>query len=84
MPTAICACVDMAAVMTEARLAQLRRDGCGTGRDEGYKAWIRIRRKLSSPVSNLHSMTNPMYRRSLNLLSGLEFSAANIALWLVS
>ena len=82
MPTAICACVDMAAVMTEARLAQLRRDGCGTGRDEGYKAWIRIRRKLSSPVSNLHSMTNPMYRRSLNLLSGLEFSAANVALWL--
>jgi len=72
----------MAALMTEARLAQLCRDGYGMGRDEAYKSWIRIRRKLSSPVSNLHSMTNPLYRRSLQLLSGLEFSAANVALWL--
>lgn len=72
----------MATVMTEVRLAQLRRDQCGMGRDEGYKSWIRVRRKLSSPVSNQHAMINPLYQRSLQLLSGLEFSAANVALWL--
>jgi hypothetical protein len=63
----------MATVMTEVRLAQLRRDQCGMGRDEGYKSWIRVRRKLSSPVSNQHAMINPLYLRSFQLLSGLEF-----------
>lgn len=68
--------------MTEAKVKRLLAAGYGSGRDENYQAWIRIRRKLSSPVSNLHCMTSPVYTRSLNLLSGLEHAAANVALWL--
>ncbi len=68
--------------MTQGKLAHLLAAGYGSGRDEGYRAWIRVRRKLSSPVSNLHCMTSPVYARALNLLSGLEHAAANVALWL--
>ena len=68
--------------MTETKLASMIADGYGRGRGEGFMPWIRIRRKLSSPVSNLQSMANPMYGRALQLLSGLESDAANVALWL--
>ena len=72
----------MAAVMTLDALSKLIRLGVGFGRDEAYKAWIRIRRRVSSPVSNLYSLPNPLHARPLQLLSGLEFQTANVALWL--
>lgn len=50
----------MAGVMTLVRLNKMMSEGCGMGRDEDYKAWIRIRRKLSSPVSNLYSLPSPL------------------------
>jgi hypothetical protein len=68
--------------MTVERLAKAISQGYGSGRYEDYKSWIRIRRKLSSPVSNLHAMRVPMYDRSLQLLSGLEHKASNVLLWL--
>ena len=68
--------------MTLPRLNKLMSDGLGMGRDEHYQSWIRIRRRLSSPVSNLHALPTPAYARPLQLLSGLEFAAANVALWL--
>ena len=74
--------VAMSGVMTMSRLNKLMSNGYGMGRDEQYKSWIRIRRKQSSPVSNLHSMPSPLYKRPLQLLSGLEFAAAHVALWL--
>lgn len=70
-------------ITTTEKLASMVAHGLGSGRCEGYQPWIRIRRKLSSPVSNLQSMVIPMYRhRSLQLLSGLESDAANVAMWL--
>lgn len=69
-------------VMTEKKLAKAIEAGCGSGRDERYQSWIRVRRNLHSPVSNLHALCVPMYDRPLQLLSGLEFAAANVALWL--
>lgn len=72
----------MAGVMTEKKLAKAIAAGYGSGRDERYQSWIRIRRNLHSPVSNLHSLCVPLYDRPLQLLSGLEFGAANVALWL--
>jgi len=72
----------MAAAMTQEKLGRLVRDGLGRGRDDDYKSWIRIRRRVSSPVSNLYSLPNPLHARPLQLLSGLEFQAANVALWL--
>lgn len=72
----------MAGVMTEKKLAKAIAAGCGSGRDERYQSWIRVRRNLHSPVSNLHSLCVPLYDRPLQLLSGLEFAAANVALWL--
>lgn len=71
----------MASVMTQEKLAALLRRGVGCGRDDDYKPWIRVRRRLSSPVSNLYSLPNPLHARALQLLSGLEFQAANVALW---
>lgn len=68
--------------MTHSKLSQLLSSGCGQGRDDLYQPWIRVRRKLSSPVSNLFSLPNPLHARALQLLSGLELQAANVALWL--
>lgn len=68
--------------ITAAKLDAAVRSGAGHGRGDNYKPWIRIRRKLSSPYSNLHSTHVPNYTRSLQLLSGLEFAAANVAVWL--
>lgn len=72
----------MHGLVTQSKLDAWMSQGYGSGRDEDYKSWIRVRRRLSSPVSNLHRMTSPMYARPLHLLSGLEFAAANVALWL--
>lgn len=72
----------MQGLMTQSRLDALIAEGYGSGRDENYKSWIRVRRRLSSPVSNLHRLTSPKYVRPLHLLSGLEFGAVNVALWL--
>jgi hypothetical protein len=69
--------------MTLDRLDLLIRNGYGQGRNQFYEPWIRIRRRLSSPVSNLVALSTPLYaRRSLHLLSGLEDRAAQLALWL--
>jgi hypothetical protein len=72
----------MSKAMTLAKLAHAIALGGGTGRHGSYKSWIRIRRKLSSPVSNLHALRVPQFTRALNLLSGLEHSTANVLLWL--
>ena len=72
----------MTGVMTLAKLNKMKGEGCGMGRDEDYKPWIRIRRKQSSPVSNLYGLPSPLYSRPLQLLSGVEFAAANVAIWL--
>lgn len=72
----------MSVVMTAEKLSNLIRLGLGSGRDDYYKSWIRIRRRVSSPISNLYSLANPLHTRPLQLLSGLEFQAANTALWL--
>lgn len=74
--------ISMAGVMTEKKLAKAIAAGLGAGRDERYQSWIRIRRNLHSPVSNLYSLGVPLYERQLQLLSGLEYGAANVALWL--
>ena len=36
----------MSRAMTQGKLARLLAAGYGAGRDEGYQAWIRVRRKL--------------------------------------
>ena len=72
----------MKGVMTQRRMAESIAAGLGTGRGEQYKSWIRVRRQHSSPVSNLYSLHVPLYARALQLLSGLEFAAANVAIWL--
>lgn len=69
--------------MERNRLTELINDGYGQGRNDGYCPWIRIRRRLISPVSNLVVLSTPLYDwRSLHLLSGDEDRAANLALWL--
>ncbi len=72
----------MHGLITQTKLSQHIKAGYGLGRDERYRSWIRIRRKLSSPVSNLHSLCVPTHERALQLLSGLEYSAATVACWL--
>lgn len=70
-------------VMTLRRLHAGIEAGWGQGRDERYQPWIRVRRKLSSPVSNLYVLHIPLYaERSVHLLSMLERIAAQVALWL--
>lgn len=69
-------------VMTEKKLAAAMAKGYGRGRGDQYRPWIRIRRKLSSPYSNQHCLHVPTYSRALHLLSGLEFAAGNVAVWL--
>jgi hypothetical protein len=74
----------MTSVMTAQRLLDMMAVGLGQGRDDGYRSWIRVRRRTSARLSNLHSMNTPLYdNRSLQLLSGLEFDAAQIVLWLL-
>ena len=68
--------------MTLAHIARAINEGCGSGHDERYKPWIRVRRRLSSPVSNLYVECLPLYRRGLHLLSRLELDAAQLACWL--
>jgi hypothetical protein len=68
--------------MTTEKLARAISSGAGAGRHEAYRSWIRIRRRLSSPVSNLQALRVPQYRRALQLLSGLEHSTADALLWL--
>lgn len=69
-------------VVTVTRIQRAVKAGWGQGRDESYHPWIRIRRNISSPVSNLYVLCNPLYRhRAFHLLSGIEFAAANFALW---
>jgi hypothetical protein len=65
------------------RLNDLIRDGYGQGRNSDYCPWIRIRRRLTSRLSNLILLSTPLYEsRPLHLLSGYEDRAANLALWL--
>jgi hypothetical protein len=72
----------MSALMTREKLARSICEGYGAGRHDAYRSWIRIRRKLSSPVSNLQALRVPQYTRALQLLSGLEHNAADVLLWL--
>lgn len=69
-------------VMTLDRLHRAIAEGYGQGFGENYWPWIRVRRMTKGAVSNLNVFANPLYARSLHLLSGLEASAAIVALWL--
>jgi hypothetical protein len=71
----------MSRIMTEQKLAKAIFEGYGTGPGETYRSWIRVRRRHSSPVSNLRSLHVPACARALQLLFGLEFAAANVAIW---
>lgn len=69
-------------VMTPAKLASLIKQGLGNSRDASYIPWIRVRRRLTSKVSNLFVIPSVLYeRRGLHLLSGLEHRAALLAQW---
>ncbi|MBL8352241.1 MAG: Tn7 transposase TnsA N-terminal domain-containing protein [Burkholderiaceae bacterium] len=69
-------------VMTLSRLHRAIAEGCGQGFGESYWPWIRVRRMTKGAVSNLNVFANPLYARSMHLLSGLEVSATIVALWL--
>lgn len=70
-------------VMTLTKLASLIKLGLGKGRDADYAPWIRVRRRLTSKVSNLFVVPSVLYEaRGLHLLSGLEHRAALVAQWL--
>ena len=70
-------------VMTLNRLHALIAAGYGQGFGESYLAWMRIRRRLTSRVSNLVVLANPLYAtRHLNMLSRLEGTGSTIAMWL--
>lgn len=69
-------------VITKAILALAREDGHGSGLGETYMPWIRIRRRLSSPVSNLMLLPTPVHARPLHLLARTESAAALVAAWL--
>lgn len=65
------------------RLYDMIDAGVGGSVGENYCAWIRIRRRLSSPVSTLHVEHTPLYsHRSLHLLSDEEDRMARIFVWL--
>lgn len=69
--------------MTEERIVALIEQNFGQGRNEGYKAWIRVTRRLSSPVSNLLSVNVPIHKRQLNALAfSTEYIAMLVASWL--
>ncbi|SCK32749.1 TnsA endonuclease N terminal [Variovorax sp. HW608] len=70
-------------VMTKKRLFALIDGGVGCGIGESYCSWIRVRRRLSSPISTIFVSHTPLYRyRSLHLLSTGEERASRIATWL--
>ena len=70
-------------VMTLDRLHALIAAGYGQGHGETYLAWMRVRRRLTSRVSNLVVLANPLYAtRPFHLLSRLEAKGAIVALWL--
>lgn len=70
-------------VMTVRKLQKFAVEGRGSGDGESYRPWIRIRRNVSSPVSNLYVLTVLLYlSRGLHLLSGVEHAAALVMLWL--
>lgn len=68
--------------MTLESLARLRAEGFGAGRREQYNPWIRVRRALSSPVSNQQVLRAPFIPRHLHLLSRLEGQFALLAAYL--
>jgi len=68
--------------MTLGTLARLRAEGFGAGRREHYNPWIRVRRALSSPVSNQQVLRPPFIPRHLHLLSRLEGQFALLATYL--
>lgn len=68
--------------ITEAVLALAKEDGHGSGTGDDYMPWIRIRRRLSSPVSNLMLLPTPIQARPLHLLARTESATALVAAWL--
>jgi len=72
------------AVMTYPRLHALIQQGFGQGRGDGYKPWIRVTKRNSSPHSNLYVLRIATQLRGLHLLAGTEFRAAHLAAWLGS
>lgn len=69
-------------VMTASKLAAAIEAGHGQGRNEEYWPWLRVRRRLSSPVSNLLVVPTPVHKRPLHLLARTEFAAALVGCWL--
>jgi hypothetical protein len=69
--------------MTQTKLTALVRQGLGQGREAAYVPWIRVRRRLTSRLSNLFAVPSVLYaKRGIHLLSGLEHHAALLAQYL--
>ncbi|MGJ7571090.1 hypothetical protein ACSFBX_11195 [Variovorax sp. RB2P76] len=68
--------------MTDRRLQQLCDAGVGSGVHESYQSWIRVRRHLRAPVSNITAFPSLLYERHHHFLSDIEVSAYRVALWL--
>lgn len=69
-------------VMTDRRLRQLCDAGVGSGVHESYQSWIRVRRHLRAPVSNITAFPSLLYERHHHFLSDIEVKAYRVALWL--
>jgi hypothetical protein len=69
-------------VMSVERMADLIQDRFGQGRDEAYRPWIRVTRKVSSPISHVNVFASPIHQRGIHLLSKLERTACYVACWL--
>ncbi|WP_462389800.1 hypothetical protein [Acidovorax sp. Q11] len=64
---------------TMRKLSQVHRalrEGCGQGRGDSYRPWIRIRRNFSSPTSHQIFDSVGINRRNHHFLSRLEFETA--------
>jgi len=70
---------------TKRKLAAVQRainEGCGQGRGEAYRPWIRITRRFSSPASHQVFAALSVHRRNHHFLSKLEHHTALVLAYL--
>jgi hypothetical protein len=72
----------MTQTMNRTKLAAYIRAGYGSGRGDAYKPWLRIRRRMSSPVSKQVFCNLTLRSTNHHLLSGLEYKTALLNSWL--
>ena len=68
--------------MSLVTLAEFIKQGFGTGRLFDYKPWLRIRRRLSSPISKQVFCNLTLRPSNHHLLSGLEYKTGLLNSWL--